>query len=100
MLQSLRNAYLMEQWIAAYGYKVEQWFQILTFFDAYCSLGNFAFNHPSYTYPSLKPLPGIMAKAAGHPLMDLSNVSATIITLPRANSSLLPGPIWLGKAPF
>ena len=69
-LWDLRYAYRLEQWIARYQHAVENWFNIVELTDAYNSLGNFAFNHPHYTFPKIeKENFGISAVKLGHPLL-------------------------------
>ena len=45
LLWDLKQSYRIEQWIEKYHTKVEDWFEVISFFEAYNSLGNFAFNH-------------------------------------------------------
>lgn len=44
-LYSLFYAYKVESWIAKYGKEVESWFSAIAQFDAYITLGTYAFNH-------------------------------------------------------
>ena len=53
LLWDLRQCFLLEQWIKDYGQHVDKWFNTIALFDAYNSLGNFAFNHPQYAFPKL-----------------------------------------------
>ncbi|NHF58456.1 DNA mismatch repair protein MutS [Flavobacteriaceae bacterium TP-CH-4] len=70
-LRALTYAYQTEQWIQTYGNSVEEWFDTIAFFDAYNSLGNFAFNHPNYQFPRLTDEKEVLkVKGAGHPLLD------------------------------
>ncbi|MCP4976812.1 MAG: hypothetical protein GY931_11675 [Maribacter sp.] len=52
-LRSLYTCFQIEKWIKSNGNSVEAWFKAIAFFDAYNSLGNFAFNHPNYTFPTI-----------------------------------------------
>ena len=53
-----------------HGEDTERWFEALALFDAYCSLGGFAFNHPEYIYPEIADVYFKMeGKALGHPLL-------------------------------
>ena len=47
-LTDIKNSYQIEQWIAQYNSKVSDWFEVVSFFDAYNSLGNYVFNHPKF----------------------------------------------------
>ena len=69
-LTDLKNSYHIEQWINNYNSTVERWFDIVSFFDAYNTLGNFAFNHPDYVFPEItNNETAINAVALGHPLL-------------------------------
>ncbi|GGZ85190.1 MutS-related protein [Algibacter mikhailovii] len=70
-LIDLKNSYQIEQWISQYGDKVADWFEVVSFFDAYNALGNYAYNHPDFVYPELvENGPTIKAQSLGHPLLD------------------------------
>lgn len=69
-LRDTRMAMQLEKWQKDYGQNTERWFEALALFDAYCSLGGFAFNHPEYTYPEIADTYFQMeGKALGHPLL-------------------------------
>ena len=70
-LRGLATCYKIEHWIFTHGNSVEAWFDTIAFFDAYNSLGNFAFNHPGNTFPKISNENIILkSSAAGHPLLD------------------------------
>ncbi len=69
-LRSLTHCYAIEAWIQKHGSSVEKWFDTIAYFDAYNALGNFAFNHPEYTFPKLVKSEGVLkSEGAGHPLL-------------------------------
>lgn len=70
-LRGLATSYQIEQWISRHGHAAKDWFAVIAFFDAYISLGTFAFNHSKYTFPSIEDSHRVVkSKAAGHPLLD------------------------------
>lgn len=72
-LRDMRHAILLEQWKEDYADKAAGWIDALARFDAYSSLGSFAFNHPDYCYPKITDHYFQMeGKALGHPLIDRS----------------------------
>lgn len=75
-LWDLRQAKAVEDWIASHGNSVADWFDALASFDAYNSLANFSFNHPTYTYPQVQENQegGIQASRLAHPLLFESPV--------------------------
>ena len=60
----------LENWIQQHAEDIPRWFDALGRFDAYSSLGGFAFNHPGYIYPEIADAYFKMSgKALGHPLL-------------------------------
>ena len=70
-LSALATSFKIEKWIANHGASVAEWFEVIAFFDAQNSLGNYVFNHPNYTFPEIVTEgTAIKAEKAGHPLLD------------------------------
>ncbi|MBT8299502.1 MAG: DNA mismatch repair protein MutS, partial [Maribacter sp.] len=70
-LWDLQQSFKIERWIQNHGKDVESWFKVIAFFDAYNSLGNFAFNHPEYSFPKISDERSVLkSEEAGHPLLD------------------------------
>jgi hypothetical protein len=70
LLWDINKAIELEEWKAAYGKPLEIWMKTLGEYDAFCSLGTFAFNHPAYIFPELTDRYFEMeGKGLGHPLM-------------------------------
>lgn len=70
ILRDTRTAMNLEKWKQAHAQDTKNWFEALSCFDAYCSLGGFAFNHPGYIYPDIADTYFKMeGKALGHPLL-------------------------------
>lgn len=69
-LWDLRNSVKVESWIKSYKHTVQQWFEVIAFFDAENSLANFCFNHPEYTFPKIiKDKSIVKSIQLGHPLL-------------------------------
>jgi len=69
-LRDTRHALHLEKWKEEHKENVSKWIDALARFDAYCSLGGFAFNHPDYIYPAIADTYFKMeGKALGHPLL-------------------------------
>lgn len=63
----------IEKWKETYASELPNWLEVIGEIDAYCSLGTFAYNHPSYIYPKISATHFcINAKSVGHPLMNTS----------------------------
>lgn len=76
----LLNAYLLwdvqimrriERWKMANKKEIDNWFDLLSETDALCSIANYTFNHPEYTFPKIAD-DGLYVKSsnAGHPLIE------------------------------
>ena len=100
-LRSLTDSLAIENWIKAHGKDVAAWFKTIAFFDAFNSLGNFAFNHPSFTYPKLTQNNVLLkAKKAGHPLLDPSKSVLNDIVIEEGQFFIITGANMAGKSTF
>lgn len=100
-LWSLYFAYQVENWIGKYGKQVEDWFQAIAYFDAYNSLGNYAFNHPDHTYPQITDGPmTLQSNAVGHPLVDPKKNVLNDFSLDEGRFSIVTGANMAGKSTF
>lgn len=102
VLWDIMQSYKIEQWIMAYGTTVEDWFDVVTFFDAYNSLGNFDFNHPDYVYPSIVLDSDVLieAKDLGHPLLDADKRVTSDLTINNEAFFIVTGANMAGKSTF
>ncbi|MCK8521064.1 DNA mismatch repair protein MutS [Aquimarina sp. D1M17] len=97
ILQSSR----IEQWITKNHSKVDQWFEVIAFFDAYNSLGNFVFNHPDYVYPQITS-ENIVIKAQqlGHPMLQTKKRVDNDIVIDQEQFLIITGANMAGKSTF
>lgn len=101
MLWDIRQSYRIEQWIATNTDKVDQWFEVIAFFDSYNSLGNFAFNNPSYVYPELAIQGTILnAQELGHPMLNTHKRIDNDITIQKDQFLIITGANMAGKSTF
>ncbi len=100
-LRSLTDSLAIEKWIGAHGKDVATWFKTIAFFDAFNSLGNFAFNHPSFTYPKITESDVVLrAEKAGHPLLDPSKSVVNDIIIEKGQFFIITGANMAGKSTF
>ena len=100
-LRSLTDCLAVEKWIEEHGKSVETWFNTIAFFDAYNSLGNFAFNHPNFTYPTITDDEVVLnSKNAGHPLLDPKKSILNDITIGGGQFFIITGANMAGKSTF
>ncbi|MBU2928178.1 MutS-related protein [Winogradskyella psychrotolerans] len=100
-LIDIRNSYNVEQWITQYADKVDDWFEVVTFFDAFNSFGNYAFNHQDFTYPILTEEPvTILAEGLGHPLLNPEKRVDSDLKLEEEQFFIVTGANMAGKSTF
>lgn len=101
MLRDLRQSYNIELWIEAHKENVPVWFEVITFFDGYSSLGNFAFNHPNYVFPTISnDVPVLKVKGAGHPLLKESAMVRNDFQINSEEFFIVTGANMAGKSTF
>ena len=101
LLWDIMQSYHVEQWIKKYALKVEDWFDVVTFFDTYNSLGTYAFNHQQFAYPSItNKAATISAKSLGHPLLDPNKRIDSDLELDKEQFFIVTGANMAGKSTF
>ena len=98
----LQEIVRIERWKARYGQHISKWLETVGEFDALCSLGTFAYNHPQYTYPELTEKPFcFLATQMGHPLMPASQCVKNDATIPsRPFFLIITGANMAGKSTY
>ena len=100
-LRNLRQCYNIENWIETHKNSVPTWFESITFFDAYNSLGNFYFNHPNYVFPVINDeIPVLKVKGAGHPLLKEASMVRNDIQINSEEFFIVTGANMAGKSTF
>lgn len=101
LLLDIYNTYRVEKWIINHKDSVEKWFDVVSFFDAYNSLGNFAFNHPNYSFPTIsEDVKVIEASNLGHPLIKEHNLVSNSFTIDKGQFFVITGANMAGKSTF
>lgn len=91
----------IENWIIKNREMVTVWFETIAYFDAMNSLGNFAYNHPNYIYPTLqKEKLQIAASALGHPLLVSENRVDNDFEINQQQFFIITGANMAGKSTF
>jgi len=91
----------IEKWIFLYRDQVENWFEVISFFDAEISLANFTFNHPHYTYPQINN-EGTETEISdlGHPLVDEKKLVRNNFKTEKGQFYVITGANMAGKSTF
>jgi len=101
LLWDLQCATRVESWIEDYQHTVEKWFDVIEFFDAQNSLGNFCYNHPSYTMPFLKEEGQIIkSEELGHPLLHPEKRVNNDFAIEKKQFYIITGANMAGKSTF
>ena len=101
LLWDLKYAFQVEKWLEAYHDKVEDWFEVITFFDAQNSLANFAFNHPDYVYPNINQDQNVIkATQLGHPLLKTKKRVDNDFFIKNQQFFIITGANMAGKSTF
>ncbi len=101
MLWDLYLCRRIEKWMAGHREKVAGYFEVIAFFDAFNSLGNFAFNHPDYKYPDISGGAAVLsATDAGHPLISPEVQVFNSIVINASEYFVITGANMAGKSTF
>jgi hypothetical protein len=100
-LWDIQNAYKVEKWISKYKNTVENWFDVITFFDAQNTLANFYFNHPTFVFPILSKEKAIVrAQELGHPLLNSEKRVDNDFEINKEQFYIVTGANMAGKSTF
>jgi DNA mismatch repair ATPase MutS len=101
LLRDLQQCFKIEKWIQDHSVDVEAWFKVIAFFDAYTSMGNFAFNHPHYSFPILSDRKVILESVGtGHPLLDPKKSVLNDFQIDKEQFLIITGANMAGKSTF
>ena len=101
LLWDLNYAFKVEKWLETYHNKVEDWFEVISFFDAQNSLANFAFNHPDYIYPNINQDQNVIkATQLGHPLLKTKKRVDNDFLIENQQFFIITGANMAGKSTF
>ncbi|WP_299156121.1 DNA mismatch repair protein MutS [uncultured Tenacibaculum sp.] len=100
-LWDIRNSIQIEKWISTYKDTVEEWFNVVSFFDAQNSLANFVFNKYDYVFPVIEQEKTILdAINLGHPLLNPSKRIDNDFTINNEEFFIVTGANMAGKSTF
>lgn len=101
MLRDTMQAFKIEKWISENKESVANWFEVISFFDAYNSLGNYAFNHPIQVFPKITENQTVLnAENAAHPLLNNETAVRNDIVIKDEQFFIITGANMAGKSTF
>ena len=90
-----------EKWRLRYGHRILPVLESLATFDAYTSLGSYAFNHPEFSFPEPAAGPKWEMEQMGHPLiLKNSRVDNDFSIHNKGSVFIITGPNMAGKSTF
>lgn len=100
-LWDINNSGRVESWIKKYNHTVEQWFNVVAFFDAQNTLANFKYNHPKFNFPKIVTQNSIIdGKNLGHPLLDAKKRIDNDFIINKEQFFIVTGANMAGKSTF
>lgn len=100
-LRDLNISVKIEKWITSNKDEVAAWFDVITHFDAYNSLGNYSFNHPSTQFPVITEKSTVLGlNRAIHPLLNPSTAIANDFKIDAHEFFIITGANMAGKSTF
>ncbi|MDO6743365.1 DNA mismatch repair protein MutS [Tenacibaculum soleae] len=100
-LWDIRNTIKIENWITTYKSTVEEWFNVVSFFDAQNSLANFVFNKPEYVFPIINNEKSVLnAVNLGHPLLNATKRIDNDFVIDNEEFFIVTGANMAGKSTF
>ncbi|MBL1279898.1 MAG: DNA mismatch repair protein MutS [Fluviicola sp.] len=101
LLWDLMSAYRVEKWLLNFKETVAHWFEVIEYFDAVNSFGNYAFNNQESIYPTLaNDGISLSAKDLGHPLLQKEKLVANDISMKNEDFFIITGANMAGKSTF
>ena len=101
LLWDIRQASKIDRWVNTYKHQVENWFEVIAYFDAQISLSNYAYNHPDHHYPEIVVNESIIiAKALGHPLLNKHTRINNDFIINKTDFHIITGANMAGKSTF
>lgn len=100
-LWDIQNTLKIEEWISEYKNTVEEWFNVVSFFDAQNSLANLVFNKPNYIFPTItKENTALDTVNLGHPLLNESKRIDNDFVIDNEQFFIVTGANMAGKSTF
>jgi hypothetical protein len=101
LMYDLNCVYRLEKWKYENSSNLKTWLDVVSEAEVLCSIGTFAFNHPSFVYASIGQDIKIEATEIGHPLIPENECVPNDFTVGKSKSVLIiTGANMAGKSTF
>lgn len=90
----------LHRWKEAYATHIPEWLDIIGAMEALCSLANFSYNNPEFSFPELNNGHVISFKGMGHPLIHEEKRVSNDASFTDQNFIILTGSNMSGKSTF
>jgi len=100
-LWDIKQVSKIENWIANYANHVEEWFDVISFFDSQNSLANYHYNNPKHVFPIIiSDTNTIIATDLGHPLLKPKKRIDNDFKIAKEDFFIITGANMAGKSTF
>jgi predicted DNA-binding protein YlxM (UPF0122 family) len=100
-LWDLKQVHTIEKWLKENDQPINDWLNVVAEVDAMNSLGNFAYNHPQYVYPTIDTGDfKLQLKNTVHPLLDPKKAIGNDIDISSGEFFIITGANMAGKSTF
>jgi DNA mismatch repair ATPase MutS len=101
LLYDLQCVYRLEKWKHENAVHLTSWLNVISEAEVLCSMGTFAFNHPSFIYPEINSELTIKAEGLGHPLISEKECITNNLYMGKGQAVLIiTGANMAGKSTF
>ncbi|MFD1553242.1 DNA mismatch repair protein MutS [Putridiphycobacter roseus] len=102
LLWDISQVNKIDTWLKNHVQDIEGWFNAITYFEANNSLGNFSYNHPTYTFPKINKQSNdvIQAKQLGHLMIDAKKRVNNDFKIGTNEFDIITGANMAGKSTF
>lgn len=91
----------IEQWQKKYSANFDDWFEVIAEFEFLISLSTFAFNNPTFTFPTVSKEFAFESKDLGHPLISHNQrVTSDFAISKKTKTFIITGANMAGKSTF
>jgi ABC-type multidrug transport system fused ATPase/permease subunit len=100
MQYHLHALFDLAQWKQVHGKQIRTWFVAIAEMEVLASLGNWAFNHPEFVFPTENTEGGIRGQNVGHPLIPVAKCVGNDVNFSPTTFVILTGSNMSGKSTF